>query len=65
VAIGYRDSLSLPKTYSSEFGIQRSGRSMARARGKNLSIRLSIPASETWTFARGVDAIEFQQGGVR
>lgn len=65
VAIGYRDALYGVKAYSGESSIAASGRSFPRARGKVMSVRRTIPAMTDWTFARGVDDLQFQSGGVR
>lgn len=42
-----------------------SGRTPLRGRGKNVAFRRQIPASATWTYARGVDHVQSAGGGVR
>jgi hypothetical protein len=66
IAIAARDALNATRAYSAdEYGIQRSGVVRIRARGKNLSARQTVPAAEIWTFARGIDDIVGQAGGMR
>lgn len=65
VQIGYADSQSDTKTYSTAVGIQPSGRAPVRARGKVTSLKLNIPAGDTWSYANGFSDIQTTQGGGR
>lgn len=50
------------KTAASKRG---AGRVPLRGRGNNIAFRYNIPASATWTYARGIDHIDGENGGPR
>ncbi|KGM44488.1 hypothetical protein JY97_00685 [Alkalispirochaeta odontotermitis] len=65
VEIGVADSQSDSLTYSTAVGIEASGRAPVRARGKVSSLRLNIPAAESWESANGFSDVQTTAGGAR
>lgn len=65
VQIGVEDIQSDNKSYSTAADIQPSGRAPVRARGKVSSLKLNVPAGETWKYANGFSDIEVSSGGAR
>lgn len=65
VQVGVRDRLADDITWKDGVGIQASGRAPVRARGKIMTFRLNVAASEEWTTTRGFDGFEIAAGGGR
>ena len=63
--LGVKNSLSDTTTWKTGAAKVASGRVPLRGRGKNIGFRRNIAASETWTYARGVDHVVASGGGVR
>lgn len=65
VQVGVRDRLADDITWKDGIGIEASGRAPVRARGKIMTFRLNVAASEEWTTIRGFDGFEITAGGGR
>lgn len=63
LAIGVADALSDAITWKTAQSKGRAGRTPQRARGLNLAMEWSSPASATWTYVYGVDHIVAASGG--
>lgn len=63
--LGVKDEPADSITWKAGAAKVASGRTPLRGRGKNVAFRRQIPASSTWTYARGVDHVQSAGGGVR
>lgn len=65
VRLGMRDRLADTTSYKDAVSMQPSGRAPTRGRGKCLVVEVEIAEGETWTYIRGIDAIDIKKGGPR
>jgi hypothetical protein len=63
--LGVKDRLNDATTWKTGAAKVTSGRAPLRGRGKVVAFRRNIDAGSTWTYAKGVDYIEANSGGVR
>lgn len=63
LALGVTDRLDTSLEWKPGEAKSASGSTPQRGRGKNSAWRRSIPAGEAWTYAKGVDHIQFSGGG--
>lgn len=63
--LGVKDEPADSITWKTGAAKVSSGRVPLRGRGKNIAFRRQVPASATWTYARGVDHVEGAGGGPR
>ncbi len=63
MAVGYSNALTDALTFNAAGSKKADGRVEARARGKNIAFKETIPAATTWTYALGVDDIVAPKGG--
>lgn len=62
--LGVKDELSDSITWKTGVSKQASGRCPIRGRGKNIAMRQTISAGQSWSYTRGIDHIE-ATGGAR
>lgn len=65
LVVGSRNSLAEPITYSAPIAVNAYGVCNARVNARYHRARITIPAANQWTFARGVDDFKFSSGGSR
>ena len=65
LTVGYRNQLTQSVTYGNPIAINSYGMCPARVNARYHRARITLPASSTWLFARGVDDIQFSSMGTR
>jgi hypothetical protein len=65
LSLSVRDQLSDTKTFNAGQAKKASGRVPTRGKGKVVAYKREIPASSSWTYAKGVNYVEANTGGPR